>query len=101
MKHGREPALHQASVDHRRAPLGQRDPGQRERPADPSRDEPSTSVAWGPPPTPYASWTRCSHAWSPKTPGPPAVRMRTDDPSLVTRRLDSDYYVRTIEIDEV
>jgi hypothetical protein len=29
------------------------------------------------------------------------VRMRIDDPSIVTKRLDSDYYLRTVAIDEV
>ena len=64
-------------------------------------EEPWTPVDVCPPPTTNATWTLWSHAWSPKSPGQHAVRMRIDDPSIVTRRLDSDYYVRTIEIDEV
>ena len=64
-------------------------------------DEPWVPVSVCPPPTTNATWTLWSHAWSPPTPGQYAVRMRIDDPSIVTRRLDSDYYLRTVAIDEV
>jgi hypothetical protein len=64
-------------------------------------DEPWTRVGVCPPPATNATWTLWSHAWSPTSPGQYAVRMRIDDPSIVTRRLDSDYYLRTVEIDEV
>jgi hypothetical protein len=39
--------------------------------------------------------------WRPSAPGEYPIRMRVDDPALVTRRLDEDYYLRTVAIDEV
>lgn len=54
-----------------------------------------------PPPITNATWTLWSHAWRPASPGQYGIRMRIDDPSIVTRRLDSDYYLRTVQIDQV
>lgn len=62
---------------------------------------PWTPVDVCPPPTTNATWTLWSHAWRPSATGQYAVRMRIDDPSIVTKRLDSDYYLRTVAIDEV
>jgi DMSO/TMAO reductase YedYZ molybdopterin-dependent catalytic subunit len=64
-------------------------------------NEPWTPVGVCSPPTTNATWTLWSHAWRPKAPGQYAVRMRIDDPTIVTKRLDSDYYLRTVAIDEV
>jgi DMSO/TMAO reductase YedYZ molybdopterin-dependent catalytic subunit len=46
-------------------------------------------------------WTFWTHAWSPKTPGTYAVRLSVKEPAVQARRLDSGYYVRTVEITEV
>lgn len=64
-------------------------------------EEPWTRVDFCTPPTTNATWTLWSHAWRPKSTGQYPVRMRIDDPTVVTKRLDSDYYLRTVAIDEV
>jgi hypothetical protein len=46
-------------------------------------------------------WTLWTHAWSPKEPGTYSIRLAVKDPSVRTRRLDSGYYVRSVEISEV
>jgi hypothetical protein len=46
-------------------------------------------------------WTFWTHAWSPKEPGTYSIRLAIKDPGVRTRRLDSGYYVRTVEISEV
>jgi DMSO/TMAO reductase YedYZ molybdopterin-dependent catalytic subunit len=46
-------------------------------------------------------WTIWTHAWSPKTPGTYSIRLALKDASIPARRLDSGYYVRTVEITEV
>ncbi|HKV62269.1 MAG TPA: molybdopterin-dependent oxidoreductase [Candidatus Acidoferrum sp.] len=46
-------------------------------------------------------WTFWTHTWSPKEPGKYSVRLTIGDPGVRTRRLDSGYYVRTVEISEV
>ncbi len=46
-------------------------------------------------------WTFWTHAWSPKEPGTYAIRLAITDQGTRTRRLDSGYYVRTVEIVEV
>jgi len=46
-------------------------------------------------------WTFWTHAWSPKEPGTYSIRLAVKDPSVRTRRLDSGYYVRSVEISEV
>src|SRR2546427_2439202 len=46
-------------------------------------------------------WTFWTHAWSPKEPGTYSIRLAIKDPGIRTRRLDSGYYVRTVEIVEV
>jgi len=47
---------------------------------------------------PWSFWT---HAWTPKTTGTYMIRLRVKDPSVTTKRLDSGYYVRSVEITEV
>jgi DMSO/TMAO reductase YedYZ molybdopterin-dependent catalytic subunit len=46
-------------------------------------------------------WTFWTHAWSPKEPGTYSIRLAIKDSTVRTRRLDSGYYVRTVEISEV
>jgi DMSO/TMAO reductase YedYZ molybdopterin-dependent catalytic subunit len=46
-------------------------------------------------------WTTWTHAWSPKAPGTYMIRLAVKQPTVRARRLDSGYYVRSVEIDEV
>jgi DMSO/TMAO reductase YedYZ molybdopterin-dependent catalytic subunit len=46
-------------------------------------------------------WTFWTHAWSPKEPGKYSIRLAIKDPGVRTRRLDTGYYVRTVEISEI
>jgi DMSO/TMAO reductase YedYZ molybdopterin-dependent catalytic subunit len=47
------------------------------------------------------TWTLWEHVWTPEVPGTYTIAMQIDDPTIRKRRLDSGYYLRTIEIDEV
>ena len=42
-----------------------------------------------------------SHPWTPKTAGTYMIRLRVADPVMETKRLDSGYYVRSVEVNEV
>jgi DMSO/TMAO reductase YedYZ molybdopterin-dependent catalytic subunit len=46
-------------------------------------------------------WTFWSHAWEPKAPGTYMIRLRVADPPVTTKRLDSAYYLRMVEITEI
>lgn len=46
-------------------------------------------------------WTPWKHDWSPKAPGTYAIRLAVKEPVVQARRLDSGYYVRSVEITEV
>jgi len=46
-------------------------------------------------------WSFWSHAWTPKTAGTYLIRLRATDRVVQTRRLDSGYYVRSVEVTEV
>jgi DMSO/TMAO reductase YedYZ molybdopterin-dependent catalytic subunit len=46
-------------------------------------------------------WTLWTHAWSPNEPGRYSLRLAIKDPGVRTRRLDTGYYVRTVEISDV
>jgi len=46
-------------------------------------------------------WTLWSHDWSPKAPGIYSIRLAVKEPGVQARRLDSGYYVRSVEITEV
>jgi DMSO/TMAO reductase YedYZ molybdopterin-dependent catalytic subunit len=48
-----------------------------------------------------SSWGLWSHEWSPPAPGKFLVQLRVSDPAIRTRRLDSGYYVRAVEILEI
>ena len=47
---------------------------------------------------PWGFWT---HAWRPKTVGTYMIRLRVTDPIVETKRLDSGYYVRSVEVKEI
>ncbi len=46
-------------------------------------------------------WTLWSHDWSPKTSGTYSIRLAVKEPLVQARKLDSGYYVRSVEITEV
>jgi DMSO/TMAO reductase YedYZ molybdopterin-dependent catalytic subunit len=46
-------------------------------------------------------WTFWTHNWSPKAPGRYLIHLSVKEPAVQARRLDSGYYVRTVEIAEV
>ena len=46
-------------------------------------------------------WTLWTHDWSPKAPGTYAIRLSVKEPAVQARRLDSGYYVRSVEITEI
>jgi DMSO/TMAO reductase YedYZ molybdopterin-dependent catalytic subunit len=46
-------------------------------------------------------WSFWSHAWTPKAVGTYLIRLRVADPVVETKRLDSGYYVRSVEVTEV
>ncbi len=47
---------------------------------------------------PWSFWT---HAWTPKKTGIYMIRLRVKDPPVLARRLNSGYYLRSVEITEV
>ena len=46
-------------------------------------------------------WTFWTHDWWPKAPGTYSIRLSVAEPTVQARRLDSGYYVRSVEITEV
>jgi len=46
-------------------------------------------------------WTVWSHAWSPSAPGAYSIRLAVKEPQVPARRLNSGYYVRTVDINEL
>jgi DMSO/TMAO reductase YedYZ molybdopterin-dependent catalytic subunit len=46
-------------------------------------------------------WTFWTHNWSPKAPGKYLIHLSVKRPAVEARRLDSGYYVRSVEITEV
>jgi hypothetical protein len=46
-------------------------------------------------------WTLWSHDWSPKAPGTYSIRLAVKDPAVQARKMDSGYYVRSVEITDV
>lgn len=46
-------------------------------------------------------WSFWSHAWTPRTVGTYTIRLRIADPLVETKRLDSGYYVRSVEVAEI
>jgi DMSO/TMAO reductase YedYZ molybdopterin-dependent catalytic subunit len=47
------------------------------------------------------SWGFWSHVWAPKSTGTYVIRLKVLNPAVRTRRLDSGYYTRTVDITEV
>jgi DMSO/TMAO reductase YedYZ molybdopterin-dependent catalytic subunit len=47
------------------------------------------------------SWSFWSHSWKPSEIGKYMIRLRVKEPRVVARRLDSGYYLRTVEIEEL
>jgi DMSO/TMAO reductase YedYZ molybdopterin-dependent catalytic subunit len=47
---------------------------------------------------PWSFWT---HAWTPVKPGIYAIQLRVKDSSVPSRRLNSGYYVRSVEVTEI
>ena len=45
-------------------------------------------------------WSFWSHAWTPRTVGTYMIRLRVADHLVETKRLDSGYYVRSVEVTE-
>ncbi len=46
-------------------------------------------------------WTIWTHSWSPHAPGKYSIRLAVADPPVRARKLDSGYYVRSVNISEV
>jgi len=46
-------------------------------------------------------WTLWTHNWSPASKGTYTIRLKVLEPTSQTRRLDSGYYARSVEIEEV
>jgi len=46
-------------------------------------------------------WTLWTHDWAPRAPGTYAIRLSVKEPAVQARRLESGYYVRSVEITEV
>ena len=55
------------------------------------------------PQTKNAPWTLWSHAWTPAAPGSYLVRLRVAEPKVRTRtrRLDTGFYVREVEVSDI
>ena len=51
-----------------------------------------------PPMTQNANWTIWSYAWDPTSTGRYSIRLRINDASIPTRRLDSNFYYREVRI---
>lgn len=54
-----------------------------------------------PPHSMNAMWTVWQSAWRPGTSGEYSLRMRIEDPAIPTNRLDTGYYARSVDADEV
>lgn len=64
-------------------------------------DDEWTPVEVCPAATTNATWTLWSHAWPLASLGAPrerSIRLRVDDPAIPTRRLDADWYLRSIVV---
>jgi acyl-homoserine lactone acylase PvdQ len=47
---------------------------------------------------PWSLWT---HVWTPKQPETYMIRLRVSDPGVIARRLETGYYMRSVEILEL
>ena len=50
---------------------------------------------------PKDSWSLWTHAWTPKERGKYLIRLRVKEPRVVARRLDSGYYLRAVDIEDI
>ncbi len=48
-----------------------------------------------------ATWRLWRYVWRTPTPGQVEIRLRVDEPRVRTRRLDTGYYARTVDVGEV
>lgn len=48
-----------------------------------------------------ATWSLWSHTWRPSKPDRYIIQLQVDDPAIRTRRLDSGYYRRAVDIEDV
>jgi len=46
-------------------------------------------------------WTLWRHTWTPEVPGSYLIRLRLAEPKVRTRRLDTGFYVREVEVSEL
>lgn len=51
--------------------------------------------------TTNATWTVWEYLWRPSSTGYYAITCQIDDPNIVTKRLDTEFYLREVYIDEV
>ncbi len=76
-----------------------------QRPTDALRlvlsDDPAIDVEVCPPMTQNQTWTTWQTAWRPRVTGIHTLRCEIADPSIPTRRLDTGFYARLVEVDEV
>ena len=49
-------------------------------------------------PGPASAWSLWVHRWRPARAGRTAIALRVDDPGRRTRRLDSGYYTRSVDV---
>lgn len=54
-----------------------------------------------PPQETNRTWTLWSHAWAPPAPGRYDITLRVDDPEIPQKRLDTGFYLRSVDIAEV
>lgn len=54
-----------------------------------------------PQPSSNNTWSIWSHAWQPKTPGTYKLQLNLSDQTIPKKRLDSGFYIREIQIDQV
>ncbi|MFK8002297.1 MAG: molybdopterin-dependent oxidoreductase [Polyangiales bacterium] len=54
-----------------------------------------------PPQTMNAMWTVWQTAWRPASTGEFSLRMRIEDDAIPTNRLDTGYYARSVDVDEI
>lgn len=47
------------------------------------------------------TWRFWTHAWTPKKADTYLIRLRVNNPGVLTRRLDSGYYMRSVEVREI
>jgi DMSO/TMAO reductase YedYZ molybdopterin-dependent catalytic subunit len=52
-------------------------------------------------PAAHSPWGLWTHVWTPREAGAYRIRLRLADPSIRTRRLDTGFYVRQVQIDRV